>query len=100
MNKTQQNILKIAIIMAITATVTAALLRIWRTPSQPQQVQDFAYWVTVEEDLRINLAKNTTAINQQIAQFESSKRELIQQIEYAREQKNSLRVQDVPLAFH
>ena len=97
MNKAQQNILKITITMAILAATTATLFWIWRTP--PEQ-ENFTYRATVEEDKKRELASLTTAINQQIAIFTDKKRTLEQEIGYAKEQKNLLRVQDVPLAFH
>ena len=95
MNKTQ---LKITINVVILAATTATLFWIWRTPPEPQQ--DFTYRATVEEDKKRELASLTIAINQQIAIFKDKKRTLEQEIGYAKEQKDSLRVQDVPLSFH
>lgn len=101
MNKTKRNTLIVLTIVIITAVLTGVILlteTIIRKKSN--QTQDFTYRVTTEENLRVELAEKTIDINNKIAQFNNIKEDLNKQILYAREQKNSLRVQDVPLAFH
>lgn len=101
MTKLTRNILIILTIIITTAVLTGTIfLTVTSIKKQQEPVQDFTYRVTIEENLRVELASETIAINQQIAIFNDTKRDLDQQILYAREQKNLLRAQDIPLAFH
>ena len=99
MNKTLRNILIVITIIIATTLTVISIIRLTNKPQQEPQ-QGFAYWATIEEELKRDLASQTLAINQQIAVFNDIKRDLQQEINYAKEQKDLLRVQDVPLAFH